>query len=287
MTQNQPVYLYRSVYKKLLDSYKNNPSQIPNLEGKNFKQYKRLNPYPYESDKRYLHFFDSRVYAKQYAENTELETRDETCVLVFKFDPRVVDECRTRGKFITKRSISSSGEEYIELNEYIIPADKYDPAVNFVGVLEKDSQKPEPNVYAVLPETEIEYYATNLDNANGLEYQSEEAVASKLAPESLAYKERAVHLFASKKQADAYRIALSKSSETRFSTVPFSIDKSLLDCCFSFSSGLGVSESVSADKEYLMPISQMTTEHYYEESNESQADKFRYDPDDYSSSWFF
>lgn len=286
MAKNKPVYLYRSVYKSLVEQYKNDPSQIPNLEGRNFTQYSRLNPYPYKKDKRYMHFFDSRVYAKQYAENTELETGKETCVLVFKFDPAVIDSCRTRGKFITRRSIVADGEEYIELNEYIIPAEEYVPAVNFVGVLEKDTGKPEPNVYAVLPESEVEYYATNPAAANGLEYQKEKAVAAQLAPESLKYKEKAVHLFASKKQAEAYKKSLAGSDE-RYELVPFSIDKSVLDCCFAFSSGLGVSASTPADKEYLMPISEMKTDYYYESSNESQANKFRYDPDDYSSNWFF
>ena len=137
-----------------------------------------------------------------------------------------------------------------------------------------------------MPEEEVEYYATNPSAANGLEYQSEEAVTSKLAPESLQYKEKAVHLFASKAQAEAYKKSLVGSG-VRYDLVPFSIDQSVLDCCFSFSSGLGVSASTPADKEYLMPVSEMKTDYYYENSNESQANKFRYDPDDYSSSWFF
>lgn len=286
MDTRQPVYLYRAIFKDLLDDYKNNPDNIPELEGRNFLQFERLNPYPYEKDKRYMHFLDNRVNSKQYAESLEHATKRETCVVKFKFDSSVIDACRTTGKFIIKERTIVRPEETIELNEYIIPAELYNPAVNFVGVLEKDTNKKEPNVFAVLPESEVEYYATNLDYANGLEYKQEQAVVKVLDPESLKYNERALHLFSSKKQAEEYLSSI-KDLDFRGVVVPFSIDQSVLNCCFSFESGLGVTASSKAEKEYLMPVSMMTTDYYYEESNASQKNVISYDPDDYSDGWFF
>lgn len=286
MDTRQPMYLYRAVFKDLVEYYKNSPNKIPELEGRHFVKFERLNPYAYEHNKRYLHFLDNRVNSKQYAESLELSTKRETCVLIFKFDPNIIESCRTTGKFIVKEETYLSPEETIDLNEYIIPAELYNPAVNFVGVLEKDTNKNEPNVFAVLPESEVEYYATNLDYANGLEYTQEQEIVKLLDPESLQYNERAIHLFSSQDQAKEYLKSIKKP-EFRGEVVPFSIDQSVLDCCFSFETKLGVTSSTPAKKEYLMPISQMTTDYYYEEGNASQKQVVSYDPDNYRGDWFF
>lgn len=172
MEQKLPKFLYRSVKLEYLDLYISNPSAIPYLEGKCFKQFSHLNPYPYEDETRYMHFFDRREMAKGYAIDSSINGKyaADHVVCVFQFPDEILREHRTDGLF---GFYTKSGRDAYEMhNEYIIPADLYVPEFNFVGVLER-SQLPEPNVYAVVNRAEIESYATDLSQAGGCEYLGE------------------------------------------------------------------------------------------------------------------
>lgn len=172
MEKRLPKYLYRSIKLEYLDMYKNNPNAIPFLEGKHFKQFNHLNPYSYQDDVRYMHFFDEREMAKGYAldSSTNGKFKAPHIVCVFKFPEEILTSCRTDGLF---GFYTKSGRDAFEThNEYIIPAELYDPAQHFVGVLERSAME-KPNAYAVVRRDEIEKFATDLSSVVGREYLDE------------------------------------------------------------------------------------------------------------------
>ena len=172
MEKKLPKFLYRSIRLDYLDMYKNNPSAIPNLEGRNFKQFSYLNPFPYEDDVRYMHFFDEREMAKGYAADSSTNGKFVAphIVCVFKFPEEILRTCRTDGLF---GFYTKSGKDRFEThNEYIIPAELYDPAEHFVGVLQRSPME-KPNVYAVVRCDEVESYASDISSVYGREYMGE------------------------------------------------------------------------------------------------------------------
>jgi len=266
---SKPKYLYRTFFKKYLDAYKNNPNVIPDLEGRNFKQFKDLNPFPYEDDRKYLHFFDTRYPVKQYAEDLERELDEETCIAIFQFDDSIVEQCRTLGKFRVSNVMCK------EFNEYIIPLELYDPKKHFVGLLEPAPSTKKPNVYAILQDNQIEHYATNLSQADGFEYVFEEQVARLVEGQQ---KVRAVHLYSSKDEAQR---VLSADPEFEFDhdIVPFSVDSAILQ-------QYRFNVPGSRNAHYLVPLSELSEENYVEQGK-AEKPQIAYDPDDYSEyKWF-
>lgn len=259
-----PVYLYRAITYDHLSLYRNNPEKIPNLKGKAFAEYKKehdLIPYPYENNVKYLHFFDSREVAKQYAKSLEADVNRKTCIAMFKFDRAALEKFKTIGKF------ENSDGSYSLVGEYIMPLSEYDPAKHFAGVMEVSDKK--PNVFAVLGEEECEFYATNLAAADGNEYLSDERVKPLLAE---GYAERAIHLYSSRDDAED---AIADGSHDV--VIPFFVEESVLKPFkIPFSDG---------SDEYLLPLSLMTEENYVEEGYvplKSKEERWS-DPDDYSA----
>lgn len=292
------LYLYRSIKLEYLELYKNNPSEIPYLEGKYFKQYNHLNPYPYEDEVRYMHFFDEREMAKGYAKNSseEGDFMAPHIVCVFKFPKEILKSCRTDGLFGFESTI---GRNILEAhNEYIIPAQIYNPAEHFVGVLEK-SPISAPNVYAVVSRDEVDKFATDISSVDGREYMGEysyldDYVKSYIQKGDIAHGSKnlkrvlsnleseikAIEMFSKKEAAEAslkshfsinpdnwsIRImdAMSGANSAFYSNhtiIPFYVDPSVLE-------QFKIGESIRGGNEYLIPIQYLTEENYYETGNE-------------------
>ena len=262
--QYEPVYLYRAITYDHLSLYRSNPEKIPKLKGRAFSKYKKENDlifYPYQDDVKYLHFFDSREIAKQYAKSLEADVNRKTCIAMFKFDSETLKRAKTEGKF------ENGDGSYSLVAEYIMPLSDYDPAKHFVGVMEVSEKT--PNVYAVLGEEECEFYATNLAAADGTEYLQDERIKQLL---DAGYSERAIHLYASREKAED---AIAEDSHDV--VIPFLIDESVLK---PFEIPFG-----KKDKEYLLPLSQMSEANYVEEGYvplKSKEERWS-DPDDYGA----
>ena len=300
MEEKLPKYLYRSLKLEYLDMYMKNPSEIPFLEGRNFKKYSHLNPFPYQDDVRYMHFFDEREMAKGYALDSSTNGKyiAPHIVCVFKFPEEILRACRTDGLF---GFYTKSGRDAFEThNEYIIPAELYNPAEHFVGVLEK-SLMPEPNVYAVVGCDEVESFATDLSSVVGREYLGEYVGVDNYTRSLLSSGEifhgsknlkrvlsgfegdtRAIEMFSKKEDAVAsLKSHFSYNPEAGWSpmsvmdimpginalyastrtVVPFYVDPEILK---QFNMG----ETSRGGSEYLIPIDYLTEENYFETGND-------------------
>ena len=300
MTEKLPKYLYRSIKLEYLDMYRENPDAIPYLEGKNFKQFKHLNPYPYKNDVRYMHFFDEREMAKGYAYDSSTNGKYVAphIVCVFQFPDEILRSCRTDGLF---GFYTKSGRDRFEThNEYIIPAELYNPAEHFVGVLRK-SPMAAPNAYAVVPSDEVEKYATDLASVTGREYFGEyrgldnyvksnyESGAITSGSNNLkkvldGFKSDTKALVMYSKEADAISAKNSHFSynpqmgwsplrvidvmsgvnavyASKHSVIPFYVDNLILDM-------FDMGETKSGGREYLIPIEYLIEANYYETGND-------------------
>lgn len=269
--------LYRVIPKEKVKFYKEDPSKITKLRGSEFKKFEKCKDFVYDSTKKYIHFFDSRAMAKIYCQISE-EKYGEHEIVKFVFDEDYLKDHRVPCLFGT--GLNGMNEEW---DEYIIPFEDYDPKINFVGVLTSDENKPYPNVYALIDKKEVEFYATDLEKANGFEYKKERALAGVFKDIS----DRAIHLYRSKEKVgklkknyydlisepissykgyarfDAIeRYSLNnKIYEDSMMIIPFWVDEDELS--------KWVIPAEGYENQYLVPLSVLKEENYIEEGKGS------------------
>ena len=138
---NQPIdekkkpNAYRVIPAELLQLYLESPDKIPNLEGSNFKSGKNeLNDFQYDQNKRYLHFFQDEYDAFCYLEENSNFKQDEAIVLAFHFDEKFLEAHKQKGYYHNHIQTNRSEDRV----EYIMEADDYDPAENYIGIVDRD-----------------------------------------------------------------------------------------------------------------------------------------------------
>ena len=128
---------YRAIIDDVLPLYTEDPEQIPDLTGEHFSMLGKGNNHDYVPEKKYLHFFPKLDSAQSYANALASELGKKVSVVGFHFDQTVLDNFKFVGKYRTDGYYIS----FLELDEYIIPIELYDPNLNYLGVVSKGEVK--------------------------------------------------------------------------------------------------------------------------------------------------
>ncbi len=137
--QKKQPNAYRAIFDEVLDFYRTDVSQIPNLDGAHFMSLgEGRNTCDYLPDQKYLHFFPDKEAAVGYGEDLVRETGKPVSVVAFYFDEEVLRHCTFTGTYT-----SADYRRQIKQEEYIIPLELFDAKENMLDVV----AKPEKPVY--------------------------------------------------------------------------------------------------------------------------------------------
>lgn len=140
------INAYRAIEADLIEKYKTEPDQIPNIEGTHFVSLNSTNKYnncSYSEQNKYLHFFPSAEMAENYAKTLAKALSKDIVVAGFYFPEEVLQNFTFTGHYELERGGG------FEQEEYIIPLELYDPNLSFVKELKK-FEKPvyDPDSYS-------------------------------------------------------------------------------------------------------------------------------------------